>query len=171
VRNARLDENERLPRAPRARIVPLGAIVEGSAMKILLAVDGSKAALRATRFAVRMLKEMVQPQTLVLMHADVPLMRRVAAAYGPEQTRRYHEDNARVALKDARAALKRAGVQFSAKMVIGEPAASIVRTAQLGKFDLVVMGSRGRSALKTLLLGSIATKVLSHSSVPVIVVR
>ena len=51
-------------------------------MKILLAVDGSKAAQAATKLAAQMAKAMAAPPTLVLMHADAPLMRRVAAELG-----------------------------------------------------------------------------------------
>jgi nucleotide-binding universal stress UspA family protein len=40
-----------------------------------------------------------------------------------------------------------------------------------GKFDLVLMGSHGRSALKNVLLGSVTAGVLSESAVPVLVVH
>ena len=48
---------------------------------------------------------------------------------------------------------------------------AIVKAAKAGKFDLVVMGSHGRTALASALLGSVAAKVLSHSTVPVLIVR
>ena len=140
-------------------------------MKILLAVDGSKVAIQATKIAVRLVQDLAKPPTLVLMHADAPLMRQVVARIGVEAAQRYHQGNSRLAMKGARAVLKRAGVDFSEKPVVGEPAPSIVKAAEGGKFDLVVMGSQGRTALKTLLLGSVATKVLSQCRVPVMVVR
>ena len=40
-----------------------------------------------------------------------------------------------------------------------------------GKFDLLVMGSRGHGALATLVMGSVTTQVLSHGGVPVLIVR
>ncbi|MBW8310900.1 MAG: universal stress protein [Rhizobium sp.] len=140
-------------------------------MKILLAVDGSKAAQAATKLAAQMAKAMAAPPTLVLMHSDAPLMRRVAAELGIDATRTYHEGNSNLALKPSRAALKRAGVAFGEKTTVGDPAESITRAAKAGKFDLVIMGSHGRTALSSVLLGSVANKVLSQSTVPVLVVR
>ncbi|HWS05017.1 MAG TPA: universal stress protein, partial [Burkholderiaceae bacterium] len=40
-----------------------------------------------------------------------------------------------------------------------------------GKFDLVIMGSHGHSALANLVMGSVATQVLAHCHVPVLLVR
>lgn len=140
-------------------------------MKILVAVDGSKSAVEAAKAAARLASELATPPTLVLMHADAPMMRRVVAELGPEQTRIYHEGNFDYAMKGARTALRRAKVEFTEKQLVGEPAPTIVKAAESGKFDLLVLGSQGRSALKTLMVGSVATKVLSQCSVPVMLVR
>jgi len=140
-------------------------------MKILVAVDGSEMALRAVRKAASLAKAMAAPPTLVLLHADTPLMRRVAAQLGVEATRRYHAGNSELALKPARAALKRAGVAFAEKPVIGDAAPAILKTAKSGKFDLVVMGTHGRGVLGSALMGSVASKVLSHGDVPLLLVR
>ena len=55
--------------------------------------------------------------------------------------------------------------------MVGEPAESIVKQAKSGKADLIVMGTHGRGALKQLLVGSVALKVIATSSVPVVVAR
>lgn len=140
-------------------------------MKILVAVDGSEMSLRAVKKAAALAKAMAEAPTLVLLHADAPLMRRVAAQLGVEATQRYHAGNAELALKPARAALRRAGVAFVEKPVIGDPAPAILKLAKSGKFDLVVMGSHGRGALGSALMGSVAAKVLSHGDVPLLLVR
>ena len=140
-------------------------------MKILLAVDGSKAAQAATKLAAQMAKAMAAPPTLVLMHSDAPLMRRVAAELGLDATRKYHEGNSNLALKPSRAVLKRAGVAFEEKTTVGDPAESITKAAKAGKFDLVIMGSHGHSALGNLVMGSVATKVMAHCGTPVLLVR
>ena len=54
---------------------------------------------------------------------------------------------------------------------VGHPGEMIAKTADSGKFDLVIMGSHGRTALSSVLLGSVANKVLSQSTVPVLIVR
>jgi nucleotide-binding universal stress UspA family protein len=57
--------------------------------------------------------------------------------------------------------------------LIEEVAAStgIVQTAQSEGADLIVMGSHGRSGLARLMLGSVATKVVAESPIPVLVAR
>lgn len=140
-------------------------------MKILIAIDGSKAAALAVKSAIDLAKAMTKAPTLVLMHADVPLMRRVAAELGTEGTRKYHQENHDYAMKAARTSLRRAKLAFSEKQVVDDAGPAIVKAAKAGKFDLVVMGSHGRTALASALLGSVAAKVLSHSTVPVLIVR
>ena len=51
------------------------------------------------------------------------------------------------------------------------PHDGIVEAARSRGADLIVMGSHGRGALGSLLLGSVAQKVLAHSTVPVLVFR
>jgi nucleotide-binding universal stress UspA family protein len=54
---------------------------------------------------------------------------------------------------------------------VGEPADEIVRRADAGAFDLIVMGTHGHTALANLVLGSVASKVLARSKVPVLFMR
>ncbi len=63
------------------------------------------------------------------------------------------------------------GVDLETRPRIGSPAQEIVDCAEEGPFDHVVMGSRGRSGVSRILLGSVAEVVVRHSSVPVTVVR
>lgn len=140
-------------------------------MKILIPVDGSDTSLKATKQAISLAKGLKKAPKLVLMHADIPLMRRVAAELGTEGTRRYHTENHEHAVKAARTALRRSKLDFTEKLVIEDAPAAITTEAKKGKYDLVVMGSHGRTALARVLLGSVAAKVLSHSDVPVLVVR
>jgi nucleotide-binding universal stress UspA family protein len=46
-----------------------------------------------------------------------------------------------------------------------------VDAAQKGKYDLVVLGSKGRNAVSDLLLGSVAQRVMSLSKQPVLLVK
>ena len=70
------------------------------------------------------------------------------------------------------AAAKRAGVPHATLCAADEsPADAIVRTAEENGCDLIYMASHGRSGASALLLGSETAKVLTHSRIPVLVVR
>lgn len=140
-------------------------------MKILLAVDGSDMALRATRHVVALAKELAAPPAVRLLHADPALLPDAARALGAEATARYHRENSEYATRRARAALKRAGLAFEEVHAVADPAEAVLKHARAGKCDLIVMGSHGRSALRSALMGSVTAKVLAHCQTPVTVVR
>ena len=63
-------------------------------------------------------------------------------------------------------------VDCASAIVIGEsPYAQIIDTAEARQCDLIIMASHGRRGLDALLLGSETVKVLTHSKIPVLVVR
>lgn len=65
-----------------------------------------------------------------------------------------------------------AGVRFSGETVISDqPAQAVVSTAEQQHCDLIFMGSHGRSGLQRLLLGSVTSRVLALSDIPVLVYR
>lgn len=140
-------------------------------MRIVVAVDGSPVATRAGRHVAHLAAGLKEAPDVVLLHVDEPLLKAVVAELGPQRTAEYHAENARHATRTARAALHRAGIVFEERFVVGEPAATIANTCRKGKCDLLVMGSHGRGAVKSLFLGSVAIKVLSLCQVPVTIVR
>jgi nucleotide-binding universal stress UspA family protein len=108
---------------------------------------------------------------VVLLNLDPPMVEQVSAMVDPEAIARYHEKNGKAALRDAKRALTKAGIPHHARMLVGEPGGIIARTARESRCNLIVMGSHGHSALKGLMLGSIVTKVLAQSDIPVLIVR
>jgi nucleotide-binding universal stress UspA family protein len=63
------------------------------------------------------------------------------------------------------------GIPVSSVVRRGQAAAEILKRVEDAEHDLVVMGSRGRGAATSLLLGSVSHAVLDHSRVPVLIVR
>ena len=57
------------------------------------------------------------------------------------------------------------------EITTGDPAQEILERANSGSYDLLVLGSHGRSSLKGFLLGTVHAKVLHHSSIPVLLLR
>jgi nucleotide-binding universal stress UspA family protein len=74
-------------------------------------------------------------------------------------------------LRRARGLLDRAGVPYVASILSGVPAETIVRYVEDHDIDAIFMGTRGMSALKNFLLGSVATKVVGSAQVPVTLVK
>lgn len=145
---------------------------EGNAsMRIVIAVDGSPAANKAARAATRLIASLKQPPKVVVLAIDPPLSNAVAVALGPDSLARYHADTFRTALRGPGASLRRVGIGYEEKTMVGDPATSIARFCKTEKADLLVMGSHGRGAVKSLFLGSVAMKVLTNTTTPIMIVR
>ena len=140
-------------------------------MRILIAVDGSPASVHAASHAAKLAKRLATPAKITLLTVDPPLMPGVETRLGKEAVRRYHHDNAEYALRAPRAALKKAGVEFRELQLIGQPPEEIIRACNKPRADLLVMGSNGRGAAASVLLGSVAMKILSTSKIPVTIIR
>jgi nucleotide-binding universal stress UspA family protein len=74
-------------------------------------------------------------------------------------------------MKDAFTLLQRHGLPSAQMVLVGDPGRKIAEIAAKGRFDLVVMGSRGRSPAKSLVLGSAAQRVLARCAVPALIMR
>jgi nucleotide-binding universal stress UspA family protein len=139
--------------------------------KILLPVDGSEGSLNAARHVAH-IAAMVRDVEVHLLNVQPPgddwMVRRMIKA---EELAALEKDWGEAAIAPARSILEAAGVTCQSRMVQGEVAATIARLAQELGCDQIMMGTRGRSALGDLLLGSVAIKVLHLSSVPVTLVK
>ena len=63
------------------------------------------------------------------------------------------------------------GLKVEAKVMVGDPAESIVEFARGQGMDLIVMGTHGRRGLDHAIFGSVAEKVVKNSPVPVLTVN
>jgi nucleotide-binding universal stress UspA family protein len=140
-------------------------------MKVLLAVDGSDYTKRMLSYLATHRDTLGAGHSYTVFHAVLPVPHRAAAFAGPEIVYGYYEDDARMVLEPIRAFLAEHSIDATFVHKVGHPADEIASFAESGKFDLLVMGSHGHGALKNLVLGSIATKVLARSAVPVLLVR
>jgi len=74
-------------------------------------------------------------------------------------------------LKPARRLLDAAGIRHDMEIRTGRIAQEIVKCANAGKYDLIVLGAKGRGAVADLLLGSVPQRVLATAKQPVILVK
>jgi nucleotide-binding universal stress UspA family protein len=136
---------------------------------ILLAVDGSKHALRATKTAVDLARSMnseilriVVAFEAVPSYLGEPNMQTAISARMKE---------AETVLKKAMDAVGEIPGEVHTEILEGSPAEAILDVANTRKNDLIVMGSRGLGRLRGALLGSQSQKVVQHAPCPVLVVR
>jgi nucleotide-binding universal stress UspA family protein len=140
-------------------------------MKTLLAVDGSDYTKRMLSYLATHKDFLGTAQACTVLYVVLPVPHRAAAFAGPEMVHGYYEDDARVVLEPIQAFMREQGIEATFVHKVGHPSDEIASYAEAGNFDLVVMGSHGVGALKNLVLGSVATKVLARCTVPVLLVR
>ena len=143
-------------------------------MKIVLAVDGSETAVRATCQLVETVawyKETPQVE-LVTVQSPVPHVGPFArVVISQDMVDCYYREEAEKALAPSKQVLDTAGIRYSPHALVGEIAQAIVEHARKSGCDMIYMGTRGMSAISSALLGSIAIKVLHLARVPVVLVQ
>jgi nucleotide-binding universal stress UspA family protein len=141
-------------------------------MKILIAIDGSKPALRAVKHAIALAAGLkAAPRiTLVTVH-DESGLRHLAKHLPKDGLDAYFRDLSETDLKPARKLLEKAALAHDMVIQFGPVVEQILDTANAGKFDLLVLGSKGRSGLSDLLLGSVAQRLCALATQPVLLVK
>ena len=140
-------------------------------MKILLAVDGSS-------FTKKMLAYLATHDNLFSKDNDYTVFTvqpvlppRARAAVGKEIVDTYYREEAEKVLAPVTKFLLRHGIDAKSSWKTGHAGETIAKFADSGAFDLLVMGSHGHGTLVNLVMGSVATQVLAHSKIPVLMVR
>lgn len=139
--------------------------------KILVAVDGSPAAWRAARYATTLAKSLGATVTAVhVIPWDLPEpggRHRTALAGLKEERAR----DAERLLSTAARKLRRRGVTVQTRILWKQPGRTIAAFSDAERFDLVVLGSRGRGRLTEVVFGSVASEVLHLCHRPILIVR
>jgi universal stress protein A len=143
--------------------------------KILVAVDFSDSSETALDLAAKLASSM--GGDVDLLHAwDVPVFLGPDAMIGYSATAqplaRHIAQQARQQMDACIQRAKERGISIHGSFVLeGNIAHTICEKAENGEYDLLVLGTRGRTGLSHLLLGSVAETVVRHSTVPVLTVR
>ena len=140
-------------------------------MKILLAVDGSTYTKKMLAYLATHDEMFGANNAVSIITVQSPLPPRARAAVGAEIANGYYADEAEKVTAPVVKFLQRHGIDPKVIHKVGAPGEHIAKAANGGKFDLVMMGSHGHSALGNLVMGSVATQVLAHCKVPVLLVR
>jgi len=135
--------------------------------KILVAIDGSESAKKAfTKSIFLALKCNSRLDLLHVVHCEL----------GGDSATTFElieqlQAKAKIILDEYRKEALEKNIPIEVMLKQGDPAQIIIEIANAGNYDLIITGSRGMSAFKELLLGSVTLKVIHHVHCPVMVVR
>ena len=143
--------------------------------KILVAVDGSEDSESAIRLANKLIAQGLG-KTIVMIHVEPEFAvgtTDVLWAAGKTEGRNIEEirEIGEKLLEEACAILEPGSAKVLKEFMVGNPSNVICEYAKENKCDLVIMGSRGASPLKGLLMGSVCQKVLHYAPCPVLITR
>lgn len=140
-------------------------------LTLLVAVDGSDSSLHAVEHVIKRVADAKDAHRVHLVNVQHPLHGSVSSFVNAEQLKQYHHDEGMQAMSRAKELLDAAGVAYQHHLFVGEPAEVITRYAKEQACDEIIIGSRGLSGISSLLLGSVASKVIHLAAMPVLVVK
>lgn len=148
--------------------------------KIMVAIDGSETSMRAAEYAVAMAKNANNKHVQLIGITIIELGRLsysffvTAPSYGSKELEEKRQE-AKVWLNQVDRLSKENNVsQFKSEIiedVVSRIGGAIVNYAEKEKVDLIVVGTRGRSGLKRILIGSVALDILHYAHCPVMIVK
>jgi len=140
-------------------------------MKILLAVDGSPYTKKMLAYLVTHDDTFSSKHDYTIFTAVMALPNRARSVLGKDMADAYHVEESERVLGPVSKFLLRHDIDAKGVWKVGAAGETIAKFATAGKFDLLLMGSHGHGALGNLVMGSVATQVLAHCRVPVLLVR
>jgi len=157
---------------PRSKAKPVHAkaAAQPTAMKVLVAVDGSIYTRRLLDFLVDKFGVMQQPPEFTVVHAVTKVSAHALTVLDRKVLKHYYQDEAARVFRPVHRRFNKIGIEADFIHRIGNPAEVISRTAESGGYDVVVMGAQGANALSRLVMGSVVSRVMAECKVPVLLV-
>lgn len=140
--------------------------------RILVPVDLSEGSQALIDYAIQLAKPF--NAALEIIHAweppqyVAPDLLVAAPGWNSQSLEQVAVDAATKELDALAAKQQNAPVPIKHRVVVGEAASTVLRVAEEGKHDLIVMGTHGRRGLPRLLLGSVAQKIVARAHCPVL---
>ena len=143
--------------------------------KVLVAVDGSQASMDAAEYAIEIAKK-DNAQLIALTVSNISFPASLGFPKPPNELREAKEKNDLETKEWFNRIIKNAeqnNVKLKTELIEREMSieAEIVEYADLEGVDLIIIGTRGRSGFKKLVLGSVASGVVNYATCSVLVVR
>lgn len=138
--------------------------------KVLVAVDGSEYSMNAAEYAISITRQF--GSELIALHVITSDVSTVASAFLPQmeeikKNAQEYFDKIRSKGEEASGDIQLRTELISSPSVVG----GIIDFAEKENIDLIVVGTKGRSGLKRLLLGSVASGIVNYAHCPVMIVK
>ncbi|HVO91179.1 MAG TPA: universal stress protein [Casimicrobiaceae bacterium] len=142
-------------------------------LKVLLPVDGSENAQRATQKLIETLEWYKAMPVIELLAVHTPVHRypNMSLVVSKEMIDGFYAEECATMLAPSRKILDDARVPYTALWRVGAIAETIVEQARQSASSMIYMGTRGMTGLANMVLGSVATRVLHLVHIPVVLVH
>lgn len=139
-------------------------------LKMLLAIDGSDNSLRATQHVANLISHCTAIE-LHLLNVQLPVSGEVKRFIDAGEIKGYHHDEAIKALSEARQLLDAADIRYEFHIGVGPIDKTIAQFVKEKQIAQIVMGTRGFSAIGSLVLGSVAQSLVKLSDAAVTLIK
>ncbi len=140
-------------------------------LKFLLAVDGSDVSNKAVLDFIKLLDWYKETPEIHLVNVQYPLHGNAPMLIDKVRINEYHQEKGMKELQAARETMNKAGANYQFHIIVGDPAEMILRYGSEKQCDQTILGPRKLGAVKGLLLGSVASKVMQLSTIPVLLIK
>jgi nucleotide-binding universal stress UspA family protein len=138
--------------------------------RILVAVDGSKMSEKALKSALSFAKERYSKIGVIHVEKNVQIPEGMPNESIDDLYANMRQEGDEI-LNHAISIADEEGIEIKSQFVMGDPAIQIVKKAEEGNYQLIIMGSRGLGGIKGLMLGSVSQKVSQLSHCPVLIIK
>jgi nucleotide-binding universal stress UspA family protein len=135
--------------------------------RILVPLDGSKNSIRGLDNAIYLARQCQATITGIYVLPRVPVRTYRSIQYPEKEMLKDAESN----MEYAKRHCAQNGIVFEKKISFGDPGYTITKYAKDKKFDIIVIGARGRGSIKEVFFGSVSNYVVHKSGVPVLIVK
>ncbi|MBU9721428.1 MULTISPECIES: universal stress protein [Bacillaceae] len=135
---------------------------------ILLAADGSNHSIRAMERAIYIAKK-TKEAIITFIHVvdDIPGRKEIIDDVKVREV----PEELKIKTAEIEKTISQEGLSIKAIHIYGDPGPTIVREANNGEYDIVIIGSRGLNPLQQMVLGSVSHKVAKRVNCPVLIVK
>ena len=140
-------------------------------LRILVPLDGSENSLKSIEHLIGRRGWYSGTPEIHLINVQTPLPGNVTRFISHEEIRQYHLEEGMTILAAAKAKLDAAGMSHVLHVDVGDAAETIAHYVQEKQIDMIMLGTRGLGSVAAVLLGSVATKIIHQTEVPVLLLR